>query len=184
MSELRPTLIYDGDCGICRTWVDYWGQLTGERVVYRPYQEAAKDFPRIPLDECKRAMQLVEPDGSTYAGAAATFRLLTYAPARSWWWWLYRYLPGFAPVSEAAYSFLSKRRGLLAAITRILWGPTLEPESYALVSWLFLRGLGAIYVAAFVSLAVQISGLVGPRIPDMDLVVQQIFDVRIPSQKP
>ena len=161
VSELRPTLIYDGDCGICRTWVDYWGQLTGERVVYRPYQEAAKDFPRIPLDEFKRAMQLIEPEGSTYAGAAATFRLLTYAPARSWWWWLYRYLPGFAPVSEAAYSFLSKRRGLLAAITRILWGPTLEPESYALVSWLFLRGLGAIYAAAFVSLAVQISGLVG-----------------------
>jgi predicted DCC family thiol-disulfide oxidoreductase YuxK len=160
VSELRPTLIFDGDCGICRTWVDYWGQLTGDPVVYRPYQEAAKDFPRIPLDEFKRAMQLVEPDGNTYAGAAATFRLLTYAPARSWWW-LYRYLPGFAPVSEAAYSFLSKRRGVLAAITRILWGPTLEPESYALVSWLFLRGLGAIYVAAFVSLAVQISGLVG-----------------------
>ena len=64
-------------------------------------------------------------------------------------------------MTEASYSFLSKRRGLLANLTRVLWGRTLEPESYALVSWLFLRGLGAIYVAAFVSLAVQILGLVG-----------------------
>src|SRR5262249_49048382 len=137
-----------------------WHQLTGNDVVYRPYQEAAKDFPHIPLDEFKRAMQLVEPDGKTFAGAAATFRLLTYAPARSWWW-LYRYVPGFAPLSEGAYSFLSKRRGLLTSVTRTLWGRTLEPESYTLVSWLFLRGLGAIYVAAFVSLAVQIVGLIG-----------------------
>jgi leader peptidase (prepilin peptidase)/N-methyltransferase len=140
MNELRPTLIFDGDCGICRAWVDYWHQLTGELVLYRPYQEAGKDFPHIPLEEFKRAMQLVEPDGKTYAGAAATFRLLTYAPARSWWWWLYGYVPGFAPVTEAAYSFISKRRGLLASITRVLWGRTLEPESYALVSWLFLHG--------------------------------------------
>lgn len=161
MQQLRPTLIFDGDCGICRTWVDYWGKLTGDKVVYRPYQEARTDFPQIPADEFRRAMQFVLPDGTVYAGAAATFRLLTYAPARGWWWWLYRTLPGFAPLSEAAYSFLSKRRGLLAAITRTLWGRTLEPESYALVSWLFLRGLGAIYVAAFLSLAVQILGLVG-----------------------
>ncbi len=161
MSNLRPTLIFDGECGICRTWVDYWAQLTGDRVAFRPYQEAGIDFPQIPLPEFKRAMQLVLPDGSVYAGAAATFRLLTFAPARSWWWWLYRYLPGFAPLSEAAYSFLSQRRGLLGNVTRVLWGRTLEPESYALVSWLFLRGLGAIYVAAFVSLGVQILGLVG-----------------------
>ena len=161
MNELHPTLIFDGDCGICRTWVDYWAQLTGTLVLYRPYQEAGTDFPQIPLPEFQRAMQLVEPDGTVYAGAAATFRLLTHAPARSWWWWLYRTLPGFAPLSEAAYSFLSQRRGLLATITRVLWGRTLEPESYALVSWLFLRGLGAIYLSAFVSLGVQILGLVG-----------------------
>ncbi len=168
MNELRPdmrglplTLIFDGDCGICRTWVDYWGKLTDDQIVYRSYQEAGKDFPQIPLPEFQRAMQLIEPDGTIYAGAAATFRLLTYAPARSWWWWLYRYLPGFAPLSEAAYSFLSQRRELLTTITRLLWGRTLEPESYALVSWLFLRGLGAIYLSAFVSLGVQILGLVG-----------------------
>jgi len=157
----RPTLVFDGACGICRTWVDYWRQLTGTRVDYRPYQEAAADFPQIAVEDFKRAVQLIEPDGRVTAGAAATFRLARYAPSRGLYWWLYENLPGFAPASEAAYTFLSRRRGLLAAVTRLLWGIPLEPERYNLVSWLFLRGLGLVYIAAFLSLAVQILGLVG-----------------------
>ena len=62
--RLHPTLVFDGDCGICRTWVDYWAQLTGDLVLYRPYQEAGIDFPQIPIPEFKRVMQLVEPDGT------------------------------------------------------------------------------------------------------------------------
>src|SRR5438093_6626288 len=34
-------------------------------------------------------------------------------------------------------------------------------ETYALATWLFLRLLGLIYLAAFLSLAAQIKGLVG-----------------------
>jgi predicted DCC family thiol-disulfide oxidoreductase YuxK len=161
MSQPRPTLVFDGTCGICRVWVDYWQKLTGDSIVYRPYQEAAGDFPAIPLDDFKRAMTLIEPGGTSYAGAAANFRLLTYGPGRGAWWWAYEHIPGFAPVSEAAYTFLSQRRGLLAFLTSVLWGTPLAPERYDLVSWLFLRGLGLIYIAAFWSLAVQIRGLVG-----------------------
>jgi hypothetical protein len=50
---------------------------------------------------------------------------------------------------------------LLNRVSRLLWGPALEPERYELVTWMFLRLLGGIYVAAFASLAVQIQGLVG-----------------------
>src|SRR6185369_15971000 len=55
----------------------------------------------------------------------------------------------------------ARRRGLLNVVSKTLWGPRLEPESYDVVSWVFLRLFGAIYVAAFASLAVQIEGLVG-----------------------
>jgi predicted DCC family thiol-disulfide oxidoreductase YuxK len=158
---LHPTFVFDGDCGICRTWVDYWRQLTGDQVAYRPYQEAAGDFPAIPAAKFRGAVQLIEPDGTVYAGAAATFRLLSYAPGRGSLWWLYRHVPGLAPLSEAAYHFISSCRGLLARGTRLLWGHTLEPARYDLVAWLFLRGLGLIYLAAFVSLALQIRALVG-----------------------
>ena len=44
-------------------------------------------------------------------------------PARGAWWWLYRHVPGFAPLSEAAYSFLSQRRGLLDARNAPAVGP-------------------------------------------------------------
>jgi len=161
MSVTRSTLVYDGECGICRTWVDYWQGLTGDRIIYRPYQQAAADFPHIPREAFAKAVQLIEPDGKVYSGAAATYRVLAQAPGRAAWWWLYQHVPGFAPISEAAYLFFSRRRGLLARTTHLLWGRALAPERYELVSWVFLRLLGAIYVAAFLSLAVQIQGLVG-----------------------
>lgn len=161
MPEPCATFVYDGDCGICRYWVEYWMAQTGAAVVYRPYQEAAASFPDIPVQDFERAVQFIETDGRVYAGAAATFRLLRHAPGRGLWWWLYAHAPGFAPLSERAYSFFSSRRSLLAVLSRSLWGPKLEPERYDLVSWIFLRLLGAIYLAAFASLAAQIVGLVG-----------------------
>lgn len=156
-----PTLVYDGECGICRYWVNYWEDLTQGRVAYRAYQEAAGDYPAIAPAAFQRAIQLIEPDGHVYAGAAATFRVLRHAPGRAAWWWCYSHVPGFASVSEAAYAFFAARRGLLNALTKVLWGPKLAAERYTLVSWIFLRAFGAIYVAAFASFGVQVLGLIG-----------------------
>src|SRR5260370_35046709 len=47
------------------------------------------------------------------------------------------------------------------AITDPLAAPPPGPPNYVLARWLFLRLLGVIYLIAFVSLAVQITGLVG-----------------------
>lgn len=159
--HVPPTLIYDGDCGICKRWVTYWAGLTGAQVIYRAYQDAAKDYPGIPLDAFRRAIQFVEPDGQVYSGAAATYRVLRYAPGRRVWWWMYVHVPGFAPAAEWAYTFFARRRVLLTRVTRLLWGPAPEPDRYDVVSWIFLRGLALIYFAAFASLAAQILGLVG-----------------------
>ncbi len=179
MPDARPTLIYDGDCGICKYWVRYWQALTGERVDYRAYQDAAGDYPEINLDAFRHAIQFIDQDGRTYAGAAATYRALRHAPSRRWSWWLYAHIPGFAPASECAYRFFARRRGLLNHLTRLLWGPALEPAHYDVVSRVFLRLFGLIYVAAFASLGVQILGLVGsagilPLEPYLQAVRQQI----------
>jgi len=82
VSGTAPTLIFDGDCGVCRQWVRYWDALTAGRVRYRAYQEAAPDYPSISPDDFRHAIQLVEPDGRIYSGAAATYRVLRYAPER------------------------------------------------------------------------------------------------------
>jgi predicted DCC family thiol-disulfide oxidoreductase YuxK len=161
MSEQVPTLVYDGDCSICRYWVAYWRELTGERVVFRPFQEAAAEFPAIPRQAFQRAIQFIERDGQVYSAAAATFRVLKYSSGRAAWWRCYTHLPGFAPLSEWAYLFFARRRGVLDGLTKFLWGPALQAERYALVAWVFLRLFGAIYVAAFASLGVQILGLIG-----------------------
>ena len=70
-----PVFIFDGACGICREWVDYWKQLTAGRVDFRPYQDAAAGYPQIPRAEFERSVQLVEPDGTVRSGADATFAL-------------------------------------------------------------------------------------------------------------
>lgn len=154
-------LIYDGDCGICRRWVQYWEALTGGQVEYRAYQDVGAHYPSSTVEAFRRAIQFVEPGGRTYAGAAAAYQVLRYAPARRFWWWLYANVPGFAPASEWAYRFFARHRGLLGGVTWLLWGNVLQPPRYDLVSWTFLRGLGFVYLAAFASLGVQILGLVG-----------------------
>ncbi len=50
MSEPKPVLIYDGHCGFCRIWLDYWRQLTGDRIEYLASQEVGDRFPQIPRE--------------------------------------------------------------------------------------------------------------------------------------
>jgi len=156
-----PVLVYDGDCGICREWVGYWLSLTGHQVIYRSYQSAAADYPAIAPADFRQSIQLIESDGRVHAGAAATFRLLSYVPGHGLGWWLYRFLPGFALLSEGIYRFSARHRGLLSRATHWLWGRHYRAPRYDQVSRIFIQGLGLIYVAAFLSAGVQITGLIG-----------------------
>jgi hypothetical protein len=76
---------------------------------------------------------------------------------------MYRHVPGFAATSEWVYGFIGARRSLFFHVTRLFFGPVIEPASYIRVQWLFWKILGVIYCAAFFSLAVQITGLVGSK---------------------
>jgi len=160
-SREKPVLIFDGDCGICRYWVDYWHKLTGDTVEYRPYQEVAADYPDITVDEFRRAIQLIDTDGRVSSGAGATFGLLRDVTPYGLLLKLYRYLPGFAILSEISYTFFSRHRGLLRFLSHVLWGRRFEPPRYDFVSWLFLRLLALIYLGFFISLAFQITGMIG-----------------------
>lgn len=158
----RPVLIYDGDCAFCRYWVAYWQALTGARVRYEPYQWVAADYPGIPEAEFRRAVQYAVPGEARVAsGAEASLRVLAQAPGHGAGWWLYRHLPGFAAVAERAYAAVAGHRGLSLRVSRALWGPRREPPGLDLTSRLFVAGLAWIYLFAFVSLGMQVTGLVG-----------------------
>jgi predicted DCC family thiol-disulfide oxidoreductase YuxK len=159
----RPILIYDGDCHFCRRWIARWREATGERVDYAPYQEAAPGFPQIPEVDFRASVQLIETDGRVFTGAEAALRALSHAPRRGWLLTLYQRLPGAAAISEASYRLVARHRMAFSRITRWLWGSHLERPSHFLTRWLFLRLLGVIYLVAFLSLGVQIAGLVGEK---------------------
>jgi predicted DCC family thiol-disulfide oxidoreductase YuxK len=156
-----PRLIFDGDCGFCGYWARYWNALTGEAVEYRTYQEVAAQHPAIPPADFQRAVQYIAADGRRARAAEASFLTLSHAPGLAFWLGLYRHLPGFAAAAECVYAFIAAHRPAFYRISLFLWGREHRPPRYELVRFLFLRLFGLIYLAAFVSFAVQAQGLIG-----------------------
>lgn len=162
MTDQKPAmLLYDGECDICREWVDYWQQLTGDKVNYRPYQEAADDYPDIAVEDLDAAIHLIESDGTVCKGARATYRLYQDIHPQSILLFFYRFLPGFGFFSELCYRFFSTHRKMLAFFTHLFWGKDFEPPRYQFITWLFLRLLGLTYLVAFISFVVQTNALIG-----------------------
>jgi len=171
-----PVLVYDGDCSICLEWVNYWHKHTGETVVYLPYQKAAVDYPKISVESFKQSIQYIETDGKITAGAEACLRLLKHKLSYKFLYWVYLHLPGFSMLCEFGYTYFSQHRKLLAWICHLLWGKNFEPARYEVITWVFLRCLGFIYLAAFASLGVQIVGLAGAQgIVPLDLYLEKAF---------
>jgi lipase maturation factor 1 len=157
----RPLLVYDGDCGFCGYSVRYWKKLTGDRVDYKPYQELAAQYPAIPIADFQRAVQFITPGGRRSSAAEASFLTLSHAPGKGFWLALYKRLPGFAITSELVYAFIAAHRPSFYRASVLLWGRNPEPPRYDLISFLFLRLFGLIYLSAFVSFAVQAQSLIG-----------------------
>ncbi len=158
-----PVLVFDGDCTFCRTWIGYWIRLTGDAIVYAPYQEVADRFPQIPRDEFKRAVQLILPDGQVLSAAQAVFWSLAIVPGYAWLLWAYQRVPGFRAVTEWSYRRVAANRSLAYHATVLLWGKHPEPPSYEIAVRWFFRSIGLIYLIAFISLGWQIIGLIGAR---------------------
>src|SRR5713101_3616255 len=157
----KPLMIWDGECHFCKRWIERWREITAGEVDYVTCQEAADRFPEIPVDQFKRAVAFIELDGKTFFAAEAVFRSLRCRSSRKWLTWSYDHIPGFATISELAYKSIARHRGIGSAVTRFLWGKVLRPPRYFCARRWFLRALPLIYLIAFVSLWVQIHGLVG-----------------------
>ena len=153
----KPLLVYDNDCDFCRYWIAQWQHITGDSIEYASYQEVAAEFPDIPLSAFENSVQLILKNGTVLSGAEAVLRALN----NGFLLWCYNRLPGFASVSERVYRFVAQHRPFFSALTRWFWGTHTERTTFHLSRWLFLRGLGCIYLIAFLSLWVQIHGLVG-----------------------
>ncbi|MGO8931960.1 MAG: lipase maturation factor family protein [Limisphaerales bacterium] len=159
----KGLMIYDGDCNFCSLWIHRWQLATGDRLDFLPFQdpEVAARYPEVPRGQFETAVQLVETSGTVYGGAEAVFRALAHNPHETWLLDWYEHSLVFAHASEWGYRLVARHRGFFSALTRLAWGRHLEPPTRNLVRWVFMRSLGLIYLIAFVSLWVQIIGLVG-----------------------
>ncbi len=154
-------MVWDGDCHFCRRWIERWREITGGKVDYEPYQTAAEKFPEVPRNEFQDAVRFIEADGQVFRAAEAVYRSLGYNRCHRWLTWCYDRVPGFAAISETGYSFIARHREFTSRVTRVLWGEDVRRPTYFAARRLFLRALGVIYFIAFISLWVQIDGLVG-----------------------
>jgi predicted DCC family thiol-disulfide oxidoreductase YuxK len=155
---MRPpdqTLIYDGDCSFCKTWVEYWKTLTGDRVRYLTIAASRTKFPDLALEDLRRKVHLVTPEG-VFSGAEAVFRTLG-----GFWLSLYQRLPGFAALTEFLYRLIANHRGAGMTMTRMLWGSKVVPADYSFGALVFSRLLSFVYLFAFASAGTQVRGLLG-----------------------
>lgn len=106
-----PTLIYDGECGMCRQAVERLQRWDREhRLRYLPFQdESAVARFGIALPALAAAMHLVFPDGRVFAGADAVPELGKLLPGKRWWSWGFA-VPGVRPVARRVYRRIAERR--------------------------------------------------------------------------
>ena len=113
-SPTNPTLIYDGECGICQQAVALVRRWDREHVLhYIPFQdEVAVARFGIALPALAAAMHLVLPDGRVYTGADALPKLLRLFPGKRWLALLF-WIPGVLPLARRIYARIAIRRHCL-----------------------------------------------------------------------
>ena len=109
-----PTLIYDGDCGLCQQAVKLLRRWDREHVLrFVPFQDgpAVARF-GIALPALAAAMHLIRPDGRVYAGADALPELLRMFPGKRGLAPFFR-IPGVLPLARRIYAWIAIRRRCL-----------------------------------------------------------------------
>ena len=158
----KPVLLFDGDCGFCRHWIEVWRAQTGGLVEYSSSQDAGARFPQIMPEDFAEAVYLVEPDGRVSRGAEAAFRTLAYAGGyHRAWLVIYDRVPPFRGATEFAYRIVARQRPFFSRLTRLLWGPSPLAPRIDGTRRAVLAGLGLCYLAGFWSFGVQVRGLIG-----------------------
>jgi predicted DCC family thiol-disulfide oxidoreductase YuxK len=110
----RPTVIYDGECGVCRESVaklQAWDR--DQRFAVVPFQDldAVARF-GIALPALAAAMHLIVPDGRVFAGADAVPEILRLLPGKRWLRWFF-WIPGARSVARRVYRYIARRRHCL-----------------------------------------------------------------------
>lgn len=162
-ASARPVLIFDGQCGFCRFSVAWLRARTGSAVEYLAAADVGERFPTLSRNALARAVHLVESDGRTSSAAEAIVRTLRLGADRRLPLAIYSRVPLVRPIAELGYRIIARCRPILTPLMGMLYGRDPAPSTYFTTRRMLERGLAGIYLIAFLSLWVQIIGLVGER---------------------
>ncbi len=113
LSPEGATLIYDGECGVCRSAVERvraWDRLG--RLSFLPFQDSTAVRFGIAPPALAAAMHLVLPDGRVFTGADAVPELGKLLPGKRWWTWGFA-VPGVRAAARRIYRRIAERRHCL-----------------------------------------------------------------------
>jgi hypothetical protein len=149
--------------------------MTGDRVDYEPYQKAAGTYPEISIEKFQEAVQLIEPDGNVTSAAKAVFKTLGNSIFWGWTIAAYAKIPGFAFISEKVYAFVASHRGFFSSVDSCGMAQADTRPTYLISRWLFFKSLALVYLVTFLSLWLQVDGLIGrDGILPLDLYLRDI----------
>lgn len=112
-----PVLIYDGECPVCRSAVEWVRRRSApEAFEYLSChaEELSRRFPSIEKSACLEAMHLVLPDGRVLAGEQAAAEIFPRVRGYRWIGSLLR-LPGSEIITGVLYRRFAKRRHAISS---------------------------------------------------------------------
>ena len=114
-SDERCTVVFDGECGVCRRWVDRLRRWdTDGHLRFIPFQGPGvmERYPEIDEIEFRKAVQVIAPDGRRWSGADAVEQALARTPRGRRLAWLFE-LPLARPIARIGYRWFARNRSWL-----------------------------------------------------------------------
>ena len=118
MSDVRHTVVFDGECGVCLRSVEILRRWdTEDRLRCIPFQGPGvmERYPEITEREFREAVQVIAPDGRRWAGADAVEQALRLTPKGRRVAWLFS-LPFARPIARRFYRWFARNRWRFARL--------------------------------------------------------------------
>lgn len=127
MGEMKPVLIFDGDCAFCTSSVKWIQRWIGRQPVITPWQQTDLSSLGLTQEQCETALQFVDNRGRVGSGEIAVARLLIHGGKG---WQVLGYImviPGIRQICGLGYRWVARNRHRLPGGTAACALPA--PES-------------------------------------------------------
>ena len=152
-NHLKPLLIFDETCGFCNRCVSYWKLFTTSKIDYVSYQIASSWVSEEQRSDFQTAVHFIDQYGRSFKGAEAVFKLFSYTSGlKKYYIYLYQKSRFFAFIAEWVYKRVANNRSIFSFLSKLFYGDSFRPDTFLNSSILFFKGLGLVYLIAFISL--------------------------------